>query len=51
MRYVTIEPHWPSMLRFFEQAAREAKGEKRAMFQKQADEIRAYLAANPDKAV
>jgi len=48
---VTLEPHWPSLLRFFEHAAKCHKGAKRRLFEKQAAEIRAYLVANPDKAV
>ena len=51
MKYETLEPHWPTLLKFFEKAAREHKGAKRRLFEKQADEIRQYLAANPDKAV
>lgn len=49
-RYVTLEPNWPTLLLFFEKAAREHKGAKRKMFEQQAREIRAYLEANPDKA-
>jgi len=52
MKYETLEPHWPSLLRFFEQASRETRYRiKRAEFNERAAEIRAYLAAHPDKAV
>ncbi len=52
MKSEILEPHWPSMLKFFERLARETRSKaKRAMFTEQANEIRAYLEANPDKAV
>lgn len=41
---VNLEPNWPAMLRFFEQAARDHKGTaKGRRFQEQADQIRRYL--------
>jgi hypothetical protein len=45
MKYETVTPHWPSMLAFFEQAAREARGAKRREFEAHAKEIREYIAA------
>jgi len=47
MKSVNCEPHWPNLQAFFEQAARDSRGAKRAMFQKKADEIKAYLSAHP----
>lgn len=50
MKSINIEPHWPTLLKLFEdQAKRHPSRNKRAMFKAQADEVRAYIAANPDR--